>query len=313
VSLNIIFAGTPSFALPSLQALYHSSHAVVAVYTQPDRPAGRGKKLKESSIKTFALEHGLPVFQPENFKLRATVESLQALKADVMIVAAYGLILPKDVLHAPFQGCINVHASLLPRWRGAAPIQYALLKGDTKTGITLMQMDEGLDTGDILSAHTVNIGKHENFKSLHDKLAHLGAKALLELLPRIEKHLLNPKPQNNSLATYAPKIQKTDAKINWEKAAIDIDRQVRAFNPYPGAYSTWDDQILRIYQAEIIPEHFTQSPGTLVLSHGEPIVVTGKYGLKLLNVQLSGKRNISGRDFVNAYFQKCGLSVKKFS
>jgi methionyl-tRNA formyltransferase len=304
MALNIIFAGTPAFALPSLQALYDSNHTVTAVYTQPDRPAGRGKKLNCSPIKAFALSCGLPLFQPRNFKSEESVSELQSLKADLMVVAAYGLLLPSQVLQAPQHGCINVHASLLPRWRGASPIQYAILKGDQQTGISLMQMNKGLDTGAVLSAHAIKILKTDTLKSVHNKLALLGADALLELLPMVANNHIDPIVQNESLATYAPKIKKEDARINWTQSAIDIDRQIRAFNPYPGAYTMWNGQALRIFEVAIIPETFIQTPGTVIVHQNHPIVITGNQALKLLQIQLPGKKQITGSDFVNAYQHK---------
>lgn len=306
--LKIVFAGTPAFALPGLKALFHSLHEIIAVYTQPDRPAGRGKKINISPVKAFAIEHRIPVFQPRNFKTHQAIEQLKRLQPDVMIVAAYGLILPKAVLEIPRLGCINIHASLLPRWRGAAPIQYAILSGDDKSGITLMQMNEGLDTGNILSIAKVAILKTETFGSLHDRLAKIGAKALMDLLFNIEKHSLTPKPQDNRLATYAPKIQKSDAKIDWEKPAAIIDRQIRAFNPHPIAYSIFKGQPLRLYEAEIIQQSFEQQPGNLFLIKGEPVVVTGNGGIKLIKVQLPGRKPITGLDFANAYLNGKNIS-----
>jgi methionyl-tRNA formyltransferase len=299
VTLRIVFAGTPAFALPSLEALFHSSYKVVAVYTQPDRPAGRGKKIQMGPIKAFAMKHRIPIFQPENFKSTQVIEQLAALNPDLMIVAAYGLILPKAVLNIPRLGCVNVHASLLPRWRGASPIQYAILSGDLKTGITLMQMDEGLDTGDILSTFEVDILKTETFASLHDKLAQVGAQALMDLLPNMENYRLTPLPQDNRLATYAPKIRKTDAKIDWKNPANIIEQQIRALNPYPIAHTTFKGQTLRIYKAEIV--QCSSVPGTIFVMQGYPIVATTDGGIKLIKVQMPGKKPVTGRDFVNAY------------
>ena len=304
MTLKIIFAGTPEFALPSLQSLQCSSHTIVAIYTQPNRQAGRGKQIKKSPIKVFADQHQLPCFQPKNFKRQSTIDEFYGLKADVMIVAAYGLILPKPILQAPDLGCINIHASLLPRWRGASPIQQAILSGDKKTGITLMQMNESLDTGDILSIHEIPIFKTDTFKSLHDKLSHLGAEALIELLPHLETHTVIPKPQDNRLATYAPKINKRDAKINWHESTQVIEHKIKAFNSFPVAYSIFEKKPLRIYQAKAVAQQFIEKAGTILLRKGEPIVVTSNGGLQLMIVQLPGKKQITGRDFVNAYLKK---------
>lgn len=303
MTLRIIFAGTPAFALPSLKALLHTSHEIVAIYTQPDRPAGRGKKITKSPVKIFADENHLPCFQPKSFKSQEAIKQFYQLKANVMIVAAYGLILPKSILNAPNFGCINIHASLLPRWRGASPIQQAILSGDKKTGITLMQMDEGLDTGDILSTHKISISRTDTFKSLHDKLSQLGAKALIGFLPSLENKALTPKPQDNNLATYASKIQKVDAKIDLNESGKVIERKIRAFNPFPIAYIIFKKQHLRIYKAKIISQKFEQKPGTIILRQGEPIIVTKDGGLTLITVQMPGKKQIKGTDFVNAYLK----------
>ncbi|MDQ1362586.1 MAG: methionyl-tRNA formyltransferase [Pseudomonadota bacterium] len=233
--LRIIFAGTPEFSVPPLQALIDSPHDVVAVYTQPDRPAGRGRKLTPSPVKELALAHNIPVFQPVNFKAEEDRHALAALKADLMVVVAYGLILPQVILDAPRLGCINIHASLLPRWRGAAPIQRAILAGDTETGITIMQMEAGLDTGPMLHIECCPIAPDDTGSRLHDKLMALGAQALMKSLPGLISGTLRAEKQNDALACYAAKLQKSEALINWQDDAEKIYRQIRAFNAWPVA------------------------------------------------------------------------------
>lgn len=239
MSLKIIFAGTPAFAVPTLQALVNSSHDVVAVYTQPDRPAGRGRHLTASPVKAFALEHNIPVEQPPTLTKPEPQQGLEFYNADVMVVAAYGLLLPEAVLHAPRFGCINVHASLLPRWRGAAPIHRAILAGDTCTGITIMQMEKGLDTGPMLCQASCPIERHDTSANLHDRLATLGADALLMTLTQLEAGALNPQLQNNSHATYAKKITKAEAGLDWQQTALALERQIHAFNPWPVATTSF--------------------------------------------------------------------------
>ena len=225
--MKIIFAGTPQFAATAMAAL-HKEHQIIAVLTQPDRPAGRGMQLVASPVKQFALQHGLTVLQPENLKTEVAQRSIAALNADVMVVAAYGLILPKAVLQLPRYGCLNIHASLLPRWRGAAPIQRAILAGDKETGITIMQMDEGLDTGDMLLRHVCPIETNDTARSLQDKLAEMGAGSILETLRLLQANLLTPVKQDNDAASYAPKLTKGEAQIEWRQDARQIERAVRA-------------------------------------------------------------------------------------
>jgi len=262
--MKIIFAGTPLFAATSLAALIKSDHDICAVYTQPDRPSGRGQKLNASPVKELALAHHLPVLQPLNFKSEADKEILRAFEADLMIVAAYGLILPADVLASPKRGCINIHASWLPRWRGAAPIARAILAGDTQTGISIMQMDVGLDTGDVLSLYSCEIADDDTSLTLHDKLAVLGAEAILETLEDLEQHLENRTPQESSLVTYAHKITKQEAVIDWKQSALEIDRQVRAFNPWPVTYACLGSKTLRVWKAEPVAADSHALAGTIL-------------------------------------------------
>lgn len=304
--MRIIFAGTPEFAATNLQALLNAGHDIIAVYTQPDRPAGRGRKLKPGPVKALALEHNIPVFQPLTLKDPAAQQELNALKADLMIVVAYGLLLPQVVLDMPRLGCINVHASLLPRWRGAAPIQRALLAGDKATGVTLMQMDAGLDTGAMLLKTHCPITSQDTSASLHDKLAEQGGDALLELLPTLLKSEVEAEAQNEASATYAAKLSKEEAQINWQLPAIELDRAIRGFNPWPVAWFKEGEEVIRVWQAEAISvidtlaENSSAKPGTLieVLKDGL-IVACGEGFLKITRLQLPSKPQMQVSDLLN--------------
>lgn len=305
MSLNIIFAGTPDFAAHHLQALINSEHNIVGVYTQPDRPANRGKSLQASPVKQLAQEYQLPVFQPLNFKDSADVHCLAELQADIMVVVAYGLLLPKTVLDTPRLGCINVHASLLPRWRGAAPIQRAIEAGDTETGVTIMQMDIGLDTGDMLLTCQCDIDPADTGGRLHDKLLALGGPALLESLNQFESNQTNPIGQDDSLKTYAHKFNKADASINWNLEAVAIDRLIRAYNPFPMAHCGFEDkgssQRLRILAAEIELNSSVHPPGTIidVGKAGLTVCCGEQSSLRINQVQLPGKKPMAIKDLLN--------------
>lgn len=299
--LRIIFAGTPEFAVPSLQALIDARHDILAVYTQPDRPKGRGQKLAESPVKACALAHHLTVCQPLSLKDPKEQQRLKDYKADFMVVVAYGLILPQPILEAPQHGCLNVHASLLPRWRGAAPIQRALLAGDSETGITLMQMDAGLDTGAMLKKATCPILPDDTAQTLHDRLAPLGASLLTEGLEQWNS--LTPIPQDDTAATYAKKLEKQEARIDWGQSAVQIARQVRAFTPWPVAFTGEASSPLRVWQAEPLPGPSSKGflPGQIVqaLPHGLDIA-TGNGVLRILKLQPAGGRILTTSEWLNA-------------
>ena len=302
--LRIVFAGTPDFAVPPLDALHAAGHRLVAAYTQPDRPAGRGQSLASSPVKQRALQLGIAVEQPASLKSDEAVARLRELAPDLMVVVAYGLILPPAVLDVPRHGCWNIHASLLPRWRGAAPIQRAILAGDEATGITIMQMDAGLDTGPMLLTRRTPIGPREHGGSLHDRLAGLGAEAIVAAIAGWQAGQVAAQPQPGDGATYAAKIRKDEARIDWAQPAVVIDRQVRAFNPWPVAETTWAGKQLRVWQAEPDPAELREgaSPGAVIESAaGRLVVATGAGALRLAQVQLAGKRAMPAAEFLNAH------------
>lgn len=296
--LRIIFAGTPEFAAEHLKALLGSRHQVIAVYSQPDRPAGRGKKLSASPVKEIALAHNIPVYQPLNFKSTEAQAELAALNADLMVVVAYGLILPKVILDAPRLGCINVHASILPRWRGAAPIQRAIEAGDTETGVTIMQMDVGLDTGDMLIKAFCPILATDTGGILHDRLLTVGAPALLETLDQLQSCSLTPEKQDDTQSNYAPKLNKEEAALNWQLPALALERKVRAFNPFPVAHTkpkgSTDDARIRVWAAKA-SEQATKAPlGSITNIDSEGIWVACTGGQLILEqLQLPGKKALS--------------------
>ena len=300
-SLRIIFAGTPDFAAMHLKALIDSKHQLIAVYTQPDRPAGRGKKLLPSPVKTVAEKAGLPLYQPQSLKGEAEQAELAALGADLMIVVAYGLILPQPVLDAPRLGCINVHASLLPRWRGAAPIQRAIEAGDSETGITIMQMDAGLDTGDMLATCTTPITDATTAATLHDELAAAGPPLLIQVLDDIDNFRAGAQVQDDDGATYAHKLAKAEALIDWTGDAVELGQRVRAFNPFPVCFTQLDGERIRIWQAQVSAIDAGVPPGTVTAADDTGITVAcGSGQLVIQSLQLPGGKQLSAQQVLNA-------------
>ncbi|MFM5193726.1 methionyl-tRNA formyltransferase [Aeromonas media] len=299
--LKLIFAGTPDFAARHLAALLSSDHEVVAVYTQPDKPAGRGQKLTASPVKELALAHALPVYQPASLRNEEAQAELAALGADLMVVVAYGLILPKAVLDTPRLGCLNVHGSLLPRWRGAAPIQRAIWAGDAETGVTIMQMDVGLDTGAMIRKVSCTIASDETSASLYDKLAELGPQALVDTLDAMAAGNTTAEVQDDALANYAQKLSKEEARIDWSMEAVAIERCIRAFNPWPISWFEVADQTIKVWQAEVIDSDHGQPVGTLLKADKQGIdVATGKGVLRLLTLQPPGKKAMSVPNLLNS-------------
>ncbi|OEF07972.1 methionyl-tRNA formyltransferase [Vibrio genomosp. F10] len=300
-SLRIVFAGTPDFAARHLAALLSSVHEVIAVYTPPDRPAGRGKKLTASPVKNMALENNIPVYQPENFKSDEAKQQLAELDADIMVVVAYGLLLPQAVLDTPKLGCINVHGSILPRWRGAAPIQRSIWAGDKETGVTIMQMDKGLDTGDMLKIATLPIEASDTSASMYEKLAELGPDALVDCLADIASGTAVAEKQNDDLANYAKKLSKEEAKINWEDDAEHIERCVRAFNPGPMSHFAVADNNIKVWQSRVDETPCDQPAGTIIQADKTGIyVATGNQVLILSQLQVPGKKAMPVQDILNA-------------
>ncbi|WP_421219465.1 methionyl-tRNA formyltransferase [Aeromonas jandaei] len=299
--LKLIFAGTPDFAARHLAALLSSDHEVVAVYTQPDKPAGRGQKLTASPVKELALAHNLPVYQPASLRKEEAQAELAALGADLMVVVAYGLILPKAVLDTPRLGCINVHGSLLPRWRGAAPIQRSIWAGDAETGVTIMQMDVGLDTGAMIRKVTCPIADDETSASLYNKLAELGPQALVDTIDAMAAGDTTAEEQDDALANYAEKLSKEEARIDWSMEAVAIERCIRAFNPWPISWFEVADQTVKVWQAAVIDSDHGQRAGTLLKADKQGIdIATGKGVLRLLTLQPPGKKAMSVTDLLNS-------------
>jgi methionyl-tRNA formyltransferase len=300
-SLRIIFAGTPDFAARHLDALLSSKHQIVGVFTQPDRPAGRGNKLTPSPVKVLAEQHQIPVFQPKSLRPEENQRLVADLNADVMVVVAYGLILPKAVLDMPRLGCINVHGSLLPRWRGAAPIQRALWAGDSETGVTIMQMDVGLDTGDMMHKIACPIEATDTSASLYNKLAELGPQGLLATLQQLAVGKVTREVQDETQVTYAEKLSKEEARLDWSLSAEQLERCIRAFNPWPVSYFILEDQPVKVWQATVLPETANAEPGTIVHADKNGIQVATAEGiLNLTQLQPAGKKPMSAQDLLNS-------------
>lgn len=299
--LNIVFAGTPDFAATHLKALLSSHHNVIAVYTQPDRPAGRGKKLLPSATKQVALDHDIPVYQPASLKNSEAQQELALLNADVMVVVAYGLLLPKVVLDTPKFGCLNVHGSILPKWRGAAPIQRSIWAGDAETGVTIMQMDEGLDTGDMLHIERLPIESQDTSATLYEKLAEIGPGALVHVLDNLDS--LPATQQNNDLASYAKKLNKEEAFLNWHQPATQLERNVRAFNPWPVCWTQINGKNVKVWQSSVSDLSVNgKAPGTILSADKSGIVVaTADHALCITSLQLPGKKPMAAADVLNGY------------
>ncbi|WP_277967413.1 methionyl-tRNA formyltransferase [Pantoea trifolii] len=298
--LKIIFAGTPDFAARHLDALLASEHQVVGVFTQPDRPAGRGNKLTPSPVKVLAQAHDIPVFQPKSLKPEENQHLVADLQADIMVVVAYGLILPKAVLAMPRLGCINVHGSLLPRWRGAAPIQRSLWAGDSETGVTIMQMDVGLDTGDMLHKLSCPITAEDTSASLYEKLAQLGPQGMLLTLDLLASGKARPEVQDEALVSYAEKLSKEEARLDWSLSAAQLERCIRAFNPWPMSYFMIEEQPVKVWQASVLP-HQNKQPGEIVHADKQGIQIATADGvLNLVSLQPAGKKAMSAQDLLNS-------------
>lgn len=303
--MRVVFAGTPEFAAQALAAILADGNEVVLVLTQPDRPAGRGMSLQASPVKQLALQHGLPVHQPSSLKSEEACQPIIEARPDVMVVAAYGLILPQAALDIPRLGCLNIHASLLPRWRGAAPIQRAILAGDAKTGVTIMRMEAGLDSGPMLLKESLPIADTETAGTLHDKLAALGARLIVEALPKLERGELPGDIQPEEGVTYAAKLEKAEAALDWRRPALLLDRAVRAFNPFPGATGQMDGQIIKIWRVAAVPG--TGEPGTVLAAGADGIVVAcGEGALCLTELQKAGGKRLPAADFLRGFALKPG-------
>ena len=310
--MNLVFAGTPEFAVPSLRTLHAAGHRILAVYTQPDRPAGRGRRVSESPVKQFAIHHGLRVAQPPNFRSEAVVNELRALAPDALIVVAYGLILPAAVLEVPRYGCLNVHASLLPRWRGAAPIQRAIEAGDAETGITIMQMDAGLDTGEILDSAVTAISETDTGETLHDRLAELGAETLVATVARLAAGAVTRRPQDPGGASYAAKLSKEEARVDWRQPAETLHRKIRAFNPWPVAHTTWGTHVLRLWEVGPLGSRADTAmpPGKVVAADAEGLhVQTGGGILHITRLQIEGGRPLDAAVFLRGHALAAGTAL----
>lgn len=311
--MRVIFMGTPDFSVGTLEALIQAGHQVVLAVTQPDKPKGRGGKMQFPPVKETALEHGIPVFQPRKVREPENIEELKKYQADVIVVVAFGQILPREILELTPYGCINVHASLLPSYRGAAPIQWAVINGEAVSGVTTMQMDEGLDTGDMLLKTEVPLEPEETGGSLHDKLAAAGASLCVRTLKALEEGTVTPKKQGESPTAYASMLKKEMGEIRWEEPAISIERLIRGLNPWPSAYTGWQDKTMKIWEAEILEEDSGQEPGTVVRVDKDGFLVqTGKGLLKVTALQIPGKKRMEADAFLRGYSMEPGekLGIK---
>ena len=308
--MKIVFMGTPDFAVGALEALVEAGHEVVAVVTQPDKPKGRGKEMQQTPVKACAVKHNIEVFQPIKIKTPEAVEVLKGYEAELFVVAAFGQILSKEILDMPKYGCVNIHASLLPKYRGAAPIQWAILDGEKETGVTIMQMNEGLDTGDMLTKVVVPIEDTDTGESLFDKLAEAGAKLLIETIPQIEAGTLEPEPQDDSLSTYAKMIKKEMGLIDWKREALVLERLVRGMNSWPSAYTHFQGKTLKVWEAEVETCEAQAVPGSVVeVTKNSIKVQTGKDLLVLKQIQLEGKKRMDVAAFLLGYKVETGMML----
>lgn len=308
--MRVLFMGTPDFAVGALEALIQSEHEVVGVVTQPDKPKGRGKEMQFPPVKECAVKYGIPVFQPVKVKNEEAVERLRSFGADIFVVAAFGQILSKEILEMPKYGCVNIHASLLPKYRGAAPIQWAVINGEKESGVTIMQMDMGVDTGDMLLKKAVPIAKKETGESLYEKLSALGAELITEVLPQIEAGTVKREKQDDSLSTHAGRLDKALGKIDWNKSAEEIERLVRGLNSWPSAYTSWNGKALKIWEADVGEEAADGEPGTVAWVKKDAVAVnTGEGILVLTNVQLEGKKRMAVKDFLLGYKIEAGQTL----
>ena len=308
--MRVIFAGTPDFAASALAALIEAGHEILVVLTQPDRPKGRGMKLTPSPVKTLALQHNLPVWQPENLKDVSIQQQLRDLQADVMVVAAYGLLLPAAVLNIPEHGCLNIHASLLPRWRGAAPIQRAIEAGDVESGVCIMQMDVGLDTGDVLLSRNTPITDDTTAAQLHDALAVIGAEAIVEALAKLPELIAVPQPEAG--VTYAQKLSKADAEIDWALGAKQIHNKIRALNPVPGAWSSLNGQVIKVWASSVLEMSSTAAEGSIVAADKQGIAVQAGEGVVLITeLQASGSKRMAAAAFVAGHADLLGQKFER--
>lgn len=311
--MRIIFMGTPDFSVPTLEALVASEHEVAAVVTQPDKPKGRGKEIHMSPVKECALKHNIPVYQPVRARDEAFVEEMRTLKPDAMVVIAFGQILPKSLLDLPKYGCVNIHASLLPKYRGAAPIQWAVINGDEETGITTMMMDVEMDTGDMLEKTVIKLNPDETGGSLFDRLSLLGGDLILSTLSKLEKGEITPQPQDHAQATYVKKISKSMGDIDWTMDAVSIERLVRGLNPWPSAFTRWNGKMLKIWEAKVLPDQETKAPcGSVISASDEGLKIqTGNGVLCVTSLQLEGKKRMDTAAFLRGYQVESGCIMER--
>lgn len=308
--MKIIYMGTPDFAVAPLEAIIKAGHEVSAVVTQPDKQKGRGKEVQMTPVKQCALKHGIPILQPVKIREQETVEELKNYPADLFVVAAFGQLLSEEILSMPRFGCVNIHASLLPAYRGAAPIQWVILNGETRTGVTIQQMAKGLDTGDMLLKKTVEIDEKETGASLHDKLMLAGAELIVEVLPKIGKGELIPEKQDESKASYYGRLTKSMGLIDWNQDAVSIERLIRGLNSWPSAYTCYKGKTLKIWDGEVIPGKAKEAPGTVTqVSKDSFTVAAGEGSIRVTSLQLEGKRKVPAKDFLLGYEVVCGLHL----